>query len=89
MGFCGQYGHAPSLQLWAHIFRLERVAWKVIIPRSKVITMKQYIFVGLGIIAIVILMAAGGQISPPYNGGSGGAVASVVRAYRSDHCSCR
>jgi len=39
--------------------------------------MKQYIFVGLGIIAIVILMAAGGQISPPYNGGSGGAVASV------------
>lgn len=39
--------------------------------------MKQYLFVIAGIITVVLLMAAGGQISPPYNGGSGGAVASV------------
>lgn len=38
--------------------------------------MKQYLFVIAGIITVVILMAAGGQISPPYSGGAG-AVASV------------
>lgn len=36
--------------------------------------MKQYLFVIVGIVTIVVLFAAGGgQISPPYNPGGGGA----------------
>jgi len=77
MGFCGQYGHAPSLQLWAHIFRLERGSME-----------SDYSF-GLRCYNEAVHFrwarhhrdrhpyGAGGQISLLYNGGSGGAVASV------------